>query len=354
MNYFRLFLITLKQNIKHPVIWIIVFVMPILSLLLSTSDEITDTHGIRVLYYIDDNTAEEADDIIFPLEDSFKGYTGLYYFDKADSIEAINDMVLKGEAECGYIIPANIATLIFEKDGRDSIQVITSPSSTMAPVINETIYSFIYPDVAALALDKYLYKKSAIQSMYGTYFDKSDILELYEYNKTNGSTFTFNYIGKPDDYTVTVSKVMKSPLRGLLSLLVVISGFVGALGFYKESQNPIYSSMRLRLIYIFIPCFITGITNFICMSIINKNDADASVIRELISICIFIVITTIYIFILSLMVKSELLFTSLIPVFILTALVFTPVIINISAYIPVVTPVRYIFPNYYYLSFWNM
>lgn len=349
MNYFRLFKLTLKQSIKRPIMICIMLIMILLCVFIAGDQLHEDDKGITILYCIDYSDVSSDSYELFPIEDSLEHYDGIYNFVKVDDASELNDMILRKEADCGYIIPANISELVFKRHSKDTITVIVNPSSTLDPIVNETIFSLIFPNVSSMALDKYLKDKSALHRLYGRAFDASDVFALYEENATDGSTFTFNYIGQPTNYRQTTSTIITSPLRGLLSLFVVLAGFIGALAFYKEAKNPVFSLPVLRLIYIFVPCLLTGLVSLFGNILTHKNDASFSVISEVIAILALICISTIYVFILSIIVRSELLFASLIPIFTIAALVFTPIFINIGSFVPILKPVSYLLPNYYYL-----
>lgn len=344
MNTFRLIILTIKQTLKKPAIIGLLLVMPILAIVIkhvmpSGSDELR----ITALFYIDDDN-----DMAEQLYDRLESYDGLFVFEPADSPDDLIGSIEKGQAECGYIIDSDIYEKMAKKKSRGTIQVVVNDSTTLMPVINETVYAIIFPDASRQEVNSYIKKESAISESYGDVFDEDDINELYEMYFTNGSTFRFTYDDAPDDYTFTKDSILLSPLRGILALLILIASFTGGLAFYKEAENPVFALKRVRFTLIVVPTLLLNVSAILSLII---GGVFTSVGTELLALLVYDVVCIALCFLLTLIIKKGSLYAGILPVVILGCLVFTPIIIDLEGIVPILDKISFIWPTKLYLMF---
>lgn len=344
MNLARLILLTIKQTIKKPAIIVLLLIMPILAVLIKhimpTASE--DLH-ITALYYLDADN-DKAQELYDALED----YDGLFVFEPASSERELISAVDRGQAECGYIIDSDIYEKMAKHKYRDSIEVVVSDSTTLMPVINETLYAIIFPTATKTDVTSYLENDSAVASYYNDIFTTNTIDELYDMYFTNGSTFQFEYSDEPDDYTFTKESILLSPLRGILALLILIAGFSGGLAYYREAENPVFALKRVRFTFIMVPIILLSISTVISLII---GGIFENLLTELSALLLYDFLCIIICFILSLIIKKGSLYAGILPVIILGCLVFTPIIIDLEGLIPILDKLSYIWPTKYYLMF---
>lgn len=115
-----------------------------------------------------------------------ENYDGLVSFRICDSREEVMDAVLRGNAECGYVLPQSLAEDIAARRANQSITVYQDEDAVAVPVVNEILFERIfrrvslawYTDYAGgLGTDKETLRRTAQE-----YFDR----ELSE-----GTTFRF-------------------------------------------------------------------------------------------------------------------------------------------------------------------
>lgn len=341
MNYGRFFFITIKRYLKKPGFLILLFLMLTFSLFLKF-DTKEQSSGIEVAFFCD--STKDGERLISRLED----YEGLFHFECLESEEAVYTMVGRGNYECGYLLPDDLLEELLSGNHKEQITVVTSPSTTMAVVINETVYSLVFEELAKDILLSYLKDSSVVSDSYGTAFSSSDVLSLYELYRNNGSTFRFDYDGAPKDYQLSVTSILLSPTRGLIAVFVLLGGFSSVLSLYKEEKNPLFNKTGVKWIHIITPMLLLSFCGFLILLILNIPE---NLLFEFFTILGYLILCSLFLRLLHKIIKSQTLFATLIPVYVLGCLIFTPVFFNISLFIPALKPVSYFFLPYYYLAF---
>ena len=343
INGFRLFLLTIKQTFKRPVIIIFMLAIPICVYLLNRVSY-EEESVITAMYYIKGNDSADKE-----LADALKKYDGLFKFVSADSEKELTDCVKRNEYECGYIFEGNIFDEMMSGNTSDLIRVVYSDKSTMTPIINETVFSVVFPIISEMKLEKYLTEKGATSEAYDEgLFDEELIKTFYNINYTNGSTFSFRYSGEPEGYTFTKQTILLAPVRGVLSLIILISAFAGAFAFYKEGDNPVFAIAKVRLSFVAVPALISMLVAYISILVSGLSE---NALYEALYLIIYTSVVILYTFILCLIIKKGASFAGLLPIIVIGCIAFTPVFIDISTFIPSLNILKYLWPTHYYLMF---
>ena len=373
MNSFRLFITMLKQYIRKPECIILLLALPILTLLLSNISR-TEEKTIRAACYFpgilttdlssgmpsapdtpsdlryapaDENTALSTNDAsLLVLAERLSQYEGLYSFYLCSSEEDVYDAVASNHAECGYIFPDDLYEELLDNNIEELVTTVASPSTTMLPIINETVYSMIFEELALDALKQYLADDSAVSDGYGILFNDTTVEEAYNRYLLGDSVFHFEYNGRPEDYHLMVSSALLSPIRGLLSILVLLSAFSGAVNYYKLSENPVFHTIKVRIISITVPVLYTMPVMLLCIFFGNLN---TGLSKEILMLLLYGTACILGTLLLTLCIKKRVIFISILPILTLACLIFTPVFIDISVLVPALNPLSYVLLPYYYL-----
>ncbi len=359
MRFQRLFYMLFKQYIRKPESMLLLLSLPVLTILFSHVAK-TQEQPIQAVCYIPSVTQEELDDAadtdtalqaataLASLAHKLSMYDGLYTFRLCTSEQEVYDAVAANRAECGYIFSETLYEELLSGNLKGLITTVASPSTTMLPVINETVYSLVFEDLALLSLEQYLAEDSAVSAEYDILYDNAQIEELYQKYLLGDSTFHFEYDGSPKDYRLTTTTVLLSPIRGLLSVLILLSALTGAISYYRLAENPVFDTWKIRAACIIIPVLCTIPVMLLC---IHFADLGAGLGKEICLLILYAAVCVIATFLLTLLIKKRVIFTSLLPLYILACLVFTPVFIDISVFLPALRPLSYLFLPYYYLGF---
>lgn len=358
MRFTRLFYMLLKQDIRKPEYLLLLLSLPILTLLLSHVSK-TEEQPILAVCYIPSVSEETLNDMPYDsytpchvdtaltlLAQRLHTYDGLYTFRLCASEQEVYQAVASSRAECGYIFSEDLYSELLGGNLKDLITTVASPSTTMLPVINETVYSLVFEDLALLSLERYLANDSAVSAEYGVLYDDAMMEELYQKYMLGDSTFRFDYDGSPKDYQLTASAVLLSPIRGLLAVLMLLSALTGAISYYRLAENPVFDTWKVRIACIVIPVLCTAPVMLLC---IYSAGLGTGIGREILFLLLYAAACIIETLLLTLCIKKRVIFTSLLPLLILACLVFTPVFIDISVFLPALKPLSYLFLPYYYL-----
>ena len=401
MRFSRLLFMSVKRTLMSPILVLLLFSFPIITLIAGIYSRISDGSSsekkIPVAYFIYD-CAEDSDNksSTKKTEARFTPLGGpdpnsMYSFRECDSEDMLRDEVLSGKAECGYLIPSDIFDTLASGDTKMKVQVYISPASTQAYIVNETVYAEIFRDLAPLLLRNYIFEYSAIKDkaamlegheLNGKIFSEETIYELYDEFMTNGSTFsvvtdTADNKSYADDRDATddpsaenenSSNVSAASLRGLLSVLIMLCGFCGALKYFNLADNPVLSSFKVRICTILSPVLLSAAVSELCLILSslfgNKNAYALSsgnplqklsficgnrIISESLGLILFMSLCVILLLVLSYLIPERSIFCAFMPVYLLSALVFTPVFIDIPSLMPVFRFVKFLFPSVWYI-----
>jgi len=351
MKLSRLFFFTAKNYLKKTFFVIALLLLPLLGILLSSRLSGKEAEKIRVALFVtaSDSKSEDASWLIDTLlnnEYSFEFY-------ESESEEGLLNDVLTGDAECGYLIPDDIYELLKDNESDGSVTVVTGSKSTMVAVVNETVYSALFERLSRTMLLNYLTKYSVVKEDYQELFTREDVYALHNKYMNNAATFHVNYENKPEEFLADKTSILLSPLRGLFAVLVLCSGFIGALSYYRAAKHPVFALFRVRLVQILIPMLFSGIvvlaSLFLFPDLPDVDHSFSGLIAEAASLLLYILISLIFLLLLTTLIRSERLFYAVFPLYLLGCLIFSPIFIDIGQYVPLFRIVSRLFLPAWYL-----
>lgn len=344
MKTSRLLLLTAKDYVKRPFIWCIVLFMPILAILISSNKDAINSHSITVGYCISKTDNEANKELV----DGFDNYEGLYKFKAYDSKETLIKDVKLSKIECGYVIPEDLFERLLSGDAAGSVMCYKSPSTTFDSILNETVFSIVFPTISKINLKNYLVFSSNIKDYYADgSLNTDDIDPIFQDYLIENATSTLSFKGQPDSFELSTQTLLLSPLKGLMAILILLAAFSGALNYYKEAENPVFKLKKVRFVYILIPTFYALISAFISQFITVRTE---SVLASLVRLLLYSLACVLFVFIITFIIKSPVLFASFIPIFLLGCLIFTPIFIDVASFMSALRPISYLFLPYYYLT----
>lgn len=339
-----------KRQLKQISFCLLLILLPCCTYVFSQMNLNRDT-SIHVALY---SGSDDADSLIEKLTNR----DGNIYFYKCADEDSLYQDVSTGRAECGYLIPSTLYRSLDANQKNNLIQVVVSPSSTLTNVINEVVYSELFEEYALHLLENFIRNESPLPTLGSfksadSYIDKA--AQVYRSHLTDGSTFHFIYQSAYQK-AVTVKYILIAPIRGFISLFIFLSAFCGCIHFYNDKENHVYDNRTKRSIYhlqilsITIPTLLMSLVGLFCLffaGIMNRIWMEISIIL------IYNLLVILFVFLLSCIIHKKYAFISTIPVFLLGSILFTPIFIDISAFIPSMKPIQYLFLPFYYLTYWS-
>ncbi len=349
-SFFIYLLYFTKRQLKQISFCLLLILLPCFTYVFSQMNANRDT-SIHVALYSDSDTVDSL------IEKLIKREGNLYFYQCADEASLYQD-VSSGRAECGYLIPSTLYRSLDANQKNNLIQVVVSPSSTLTNVINEVVYSELFEEYTLHLLQNFIRNDSPLPALGSIksadlYIDKA--AQDYRSHLTDGSTFHFIYKSTYQK-EVTAKYILIAPIRGFVSLFIFLSAFCGCIHFYNDKENHVYNNRTKRAIYhlqilsITIPTSLMSLVGLFCLFFAGIMDRAW---MEIIIILLYDLMVILFVFLFSCIIQKKYILISAIPVFLVGSIIFTPIFIDISAFIPSIKPVQYLFLPFYYLTYWS-
>ena len=350
------FLIVTKRQLKRPAFWFILALFPCFTVLFAGAGGKAES-SIRVALSTPGEDSFSADLVTKLLKRE-----GLIHFTFYESEAELYRQVATGAAECGYVFREDLLERLNDGHKNRLVDLVVSPDTTMDKIINEVIYSELFEEYSLHLLLDYLRHRSVFsKSVFygggkGLISDltlSAKATALYRRHMSDGSTFSFTYVNGIDDYRAQAPSLLLSPIRGLTALLLVMGGFCGALNYYNDLEHHVLDHrgpkdrVRFLLLSVMIPVLLLILPGLLCLWFSGNFTLLPS---ELAGLLLLTILVTLSVSLLTRLIPKKLYFCSLIPVLLIGSLVFSPVFLDISRYLPALRILRYFFPATYYLD----
>lgn len=342
--YFHLFC---KRLLKKTFFLLLLCLLPLAAIFLKKAFTI-DNLNIQVGLYTPDKEgiSRQAVDTLLNQDD-------VITFIEYDSSKQLRASVAGGNCLCGYILPDHLEEKFDLNLYRNSIEVFTG-SYSISPLTDEIVFSSVFREYALHILNEYIDKTGLFKSMSSKQIH-TKLKELYEQYLMDGSTFSFQYHNEEaisKDSSVLLPGYLILSVRGLLSIVIFISGFAGAIQLYKDRYHHIFrtlSGIRLRLAEFMTVLAPVALTAASCLIGIIVSGSSGSLVKELVSLLFYTIATALYCYGLCLIFKKEISLCALIPVFIISSLIICPVFIDITEFNSNLTILQNLFAPTWYL-----
>ncbi len=226
-----------KRLLKMPVFWGILIVFPVACIFFSVTER-QENEGISVAVYIE--TAQPGNEgFLNTLSHTLITKDGLFSFGLYEDARSLEAAVISRRAECGYIIPGNLKTLIDQGKKRSLISCVAAPETVMDPVINEVIFQCLFQCYAPEILNTYL--ENAKELPLQIFEDKSvDWRSVFQRRLTDGSTFEFQYNMEPGQVISDNLGLLKEICRGMMALMMALGGLSGCYSILEDREKHFY------------------------------------------------------------------------------------------------------------------
>ncbi len=336
-----------KRLIRSPFFWICMALFLILPVLVRNEIE---KHGVGVhVLILNEGEGAEAEELreLLTAESnsviSFEEWNG--------SETEMRDRISQGEAQAGYIIPADVTERIrtYHVNGAPILTAVRSDREVSVRVIDEVVYGKLFDIYAESIAQDFAAStdgtkdEQRMQYIHDRYEGYQSMEIPFLFQHADGSEFTeFMY---EDDRSIAVL-----PLKGLIGLLVVLMSLSGGFSWYTDRKRGVF--MRLSgygrnlvlLSYILIPTLAAALTGLLTNMLLLR-DAFAN---EVVSMLVLVALQVPVVFLILKAVRSEALYMALIPVIIVWCLIAGSVFAELDD-ISVISWLQKITPMHYYM-----
>lgn len=307
---------------------------------------------------------------------------GALQYEFYDSAIETERAVLKSEADCGFVIPEDVARRVEEDDWHNSILVYETTSSSITGMAKERIAGVIFQLYSEECYLEYMEETARGGSAEAEYVPEEVIefaWQAYETHLTDGSTFSFSYEGNDPNgqYNNDISVVNDTsvfPIKGVFAVLIFISGMCGMLEYEKDKKEKRFERFVPNgvtyIVNVWIPTVWTALAAFICLWAADALQYRASYgaggvsgigeallqawssgrwMREGLSLVFYQCVIVLYCIVLRLMLRRRETIAAAIPLLTLGSLICAPVFVRLAMYIPMFGVLEKLFPVTYYL-----
>ena len=344
----------LKELLRNKAYMVVLIILPILmSLIVSYGKAYIDEGSLKAGLWSDSILGNRISDIL--LED--KGIN----FTKYDTVEILEKAVATNEVECGFVIKPIIdeqkENMSFEK----AITVITSPA-TMAQgplqeVVTATIYRLVAEDIAYMTLKGKSYMQVEIDL-------KNWIHQQVEDYYADGELMQIVFVqgdSKVIGATVQKREGILRIAKGLMAIFLMMSSLLMGVRLIEDRKGKIYSRFctigkgklnpDLPLVGAHISLqTIVGILALIIIKLSGKEIIYLDLGEEVGLLIAYILCLAALVLLVSELVSSSELWFSMIPICIIAAILFCPIVVDMSSMQTWFKYLSYLMVPYYYLG----
>lgn len=360
MNYIRFFLLQLKRILKSKAYLILLFLFPICLFVLSKTYEAEEDSRIPVGLCVgtEDVLTEALCRKLTESDDS------LFRFFEVSSEEALTKLVQSNEIECGYLFRKPLLEELDSHHTKNLITVLVSENTTCKGVLNELVYANLFEEYSLHLLKETLKSAEhlpfsdevAVNFSLPPVTDEA-IEKSYRSHLLNGETFTFDVIflsSAASEHAEGTSSTAVSLFRGLTALFLLLCGFLALLALHDDLTGGLYMRLHgitrpfcmiLTMLSYLLPA---GVISLLALGISGHL---LSLGTELFGLLCYVLLLLIFYGVLGSLIRNRTMLCAAFPMILLCTLVFTPVIVDLSAFFPWIKMVRYALPTYYYLLF---
>jgi|GEM_PF-2235089 len=400
IRYIRINLLLYKRYLKNIIFIALLFCIPLFSCILSKSSSEKNTSNKALIYVEKENSAVNStdspdkpssssdkssdssdkpsdspscnqrqslsDSLITSLSENYNGVS----FEPCDSLEEMKEKIYSGEYDCGFVIKKSLEDHIKNGELNNDIDIYTTKSSLITPIIREYFFAELFKIYAPYKVTDYISRQDYTENMEDKHpgfieYSETTIFKKFNYYMDSDELFSFKYISgnnrKKIDESLSISYI-KMSIPGLVAISPVIFSFIGAFSLYADKDKKIFLAFSkktrgiYKLTYILIPTFLAGISGFISLYLFGSYNTDdnhnkLTLIKLAAVMLIYVLICSLYTFLLTIIIKNIHVFSCVIPVVILGSIIFCPVFINTGDILPFGKYISYLFPPEYFLYF---
>lgn len=358
-----------KRQLHYPMLVLFLMGMPLCAWIVSKIPSMHESGVLHVGLYQADKDFVSTQTI----EDLLNLNSNVVSFYVPQSEAELRADIAAGNTECGYIFKEDFTKKLLSYTYQDSILLLTSPSSTIHALTNEIVFSSAFrsfgqeialnyvkskktlqlPDAEQIVKDRFHFYLNGPATFHVTFKTLDEGNELspagLSYERTNPDSLI-------NEETITNDMNEENqvfPLRGILAIILLLAGLFGCIQWLGDYENKIMSTMPSifvligRFLYPMILTVLFSASALITLACAGEFKNIRTEIPAMAAYsCLIILFTAALTFLLR---RSQTLIAAL-PVIILSCLIFCPIFIDLSSFIPFIRVVEKCFIPCYYLK----
>lgn len=285
---------------------------------------------------------------------------GLYRFYRSSSLDYLQEDVSLRKAECGYEFPNDLEAQM-ESNTEGCVTVYTSPSTVLTAVVNEAVYNAIFQEYAKTMLTDYIASHDVV-TLNGP--DAANELkqlvdEHYAYEKENTAVFHVVYEEIPENF-YDDQALFQIPVRGLAVLLIMLTALAGGSQYRHDAKKGRFLLRRpdekwfVPFLYSYLPALFLAIAALLSLVLSSATPLNAFLIAEAALLILFAALCSLICTLFTRLIHSSIVYDALIPVVLLFCLLYSPVLMDLSDFIPGYSVLSWLAPTKWYFALYNL
>ncbi|MBR5923094.1 MAG: ABC transporter permease [Clostridia bacterium] len=342
--FFKWFFFLSKRLYKNAAFIIIVLLIPLSALAFELSAK--KPVGFVSIAIVNEAKGGIGEEIIETLKADSVVTSVIEYGDEKTAVEDLN----AGKIDTVWVLPADIEERIekyVKYPGKDNYlaRVIITEENVKIRLVRKKLFGAVFPYVSR---SFYLNRVKNSEE-----FDLSDIsdakaLRYYDNFFSGGELFDF---APPGGSTVRENEknILVSPIRGLLSAVVMLCGFAGAMLFIRDNKNGVFSRAKSssRVLISFASQFtaVLNISVFVFVAVFALG-VNTAVWREAVILLIFSINASLFCTLLGQIIKNLNVYACAATFLTIAQMAICPIFFGFQfQYYP-----QLLFPNTYYIN----
>lgn len=333
--------LTLKRLLQKKGFLALLLALPLLGLFAGYWED-NHTQGVEVgLLRSPDKVAQSAIEELLTLEGLFEYRL---YEEEGALIDAVRNRVL----ESGFIFDPDLSGRLGNKEVRDLIRLVRSPSTVTHGMAAEIVFSEMLDAASPNIISDVVRESGLFSGREGAVTEQ--IVERYADYDSQGGTyrFTYEYLdGAPAEQT----GIPLFPTKGLLAIFVMLTAWIHVLNWYKDEEEGIYGAFSVThkktagFLSVWLPVLIMTLIGFL---LLLTRFSPAQALTELFYLLLYGLALSLFLYGCKFFFPNPVAYGVLMPVVLLGSLVASPVILDMGSLIPNLKILeKLFFPSYY-------
>ncbi len=355
------FLLSCKRYLKKASFLVILLALPAGTFFIRSREK-KETLEIRIAVCVEGETENSLEgELADRLVDM--GESSLFRFYKCDSEEQVKAEVASRRAECGYFLSAGLLDRLEQKDYRRCIRVFSAPSTVLAPLSTEVVFSALMELYGKDIFVEYIMEQQEIgETAAAVGVDderlKEQAASLYDKWKDNGSTFRFEYQNIDSEGRGAFLKeqaVNVFPVRGIVAVYLFIVGLYSAVMVGIDEEKGLFLPLHYwkrrggELAVLAAPVFLAALSGLGALASGGRLEGLG---KEAKAMEIYVFAVCVISYVVKVLFRKPQVVCCLIPLFLVGSLVFSPVFVDIGQLFPALEWMEKMFlPSYYLRAF---
>lgn len=340
-KYYIWFYMLTKRLLKRWSFLLLIVLIPITVIV--TMSAMKGESGVLHIVLCNDGKEKLANDII----NSILSRESIIRFSVSNSRDDAIKLVGNAKADAAWIFDDNFEKNLnkFAKGKKlnPPVKIIEREASIPLNISKEVLFGAIYSETSYRLYHNYSEKNITKDSG----IPESDIKEAYDSIQNNENIIEIEKLNAKSKKTDT--NYLTTPMRGILSLLVLLCALASTMFFLNDKSKGTYDwlSPRKMIWPAMASCFSAAlISSLTVVAIIFLTGISLGASYEIGAMIMFIIAVTGFCTLFSLLFRSYATLAALTPGVLIVSLILSPIFFNFK----ILSPIRHMLPTYYYLQ----